>query len=91
MNKAAMVGLWGVAFFYIVVGYIGYALYGTKVKTDFLLNLIYDNLNPFLYFAMNIGFLVSIFFSFPIMFFGARNNFIALMKMALVKKQKVVT
>ena len=30
---------------------------------------------------MNGGFLCSVFFSFPVMFFGARNNFIALIKM----------
>lgn len=40
---------------------------------------------------MNIGFLISIFFSLPVMFFGARNNFIALMKMILIKKPKFVT
>ena len=39
MNKAAMVGLWSVGFCYILVGLIGYALYGSSVKADFLLNL----------------------------------------------------
>lgn len=34
---------------------------------------------------MNIGFLVSVLLSFPVMFFGARNNFIALMKIIFIK------
>lgn len=37
---------------------------------------------PF-FFILNITFLISIFFAFPIMFFGARNNFIALIKLAV--------
>lgn len=41
MNKAAMVGLWSVAVCYILVGLIGYTLYGSKLQTDFLLNLKY--------------------------------------------------
>jgi hypothetical protein len=46
-----------------------------------------DQLNKVLYWGMNGGFLLSIFFSFPVMFFGARNNFIALIQMAMnIKK-----
>jgi hypothetical protein len=30
---------------------------------------------------MNIGFLVSVLFAYPIMFFSARNNFIAIVKL----------
>ena len=41
---------------------------------------------PF-FFILNITFLVSIFFAFPIMFFGSRNNFIALIKLAVQKEQ----
>lgn len=33
---------------------------------------------------MNGGFLVSVFFSFPVMFFGARNNFINITKMVIL-------
>ncbi len=39
MNKAALVGLCTVALFYILVGNIGYALYGSNVQPNFLLNL----------------------------------------------------
>lgn len=47
------------------------------------------NYNTALYLLMNIGFLSSVFFSFPIMFFGARNNFIAIAKhLIFVLKRK---
>ena len=58
-------------------------MYGPKVKTNFLLNLKIDDLNDVLFWGMNGGFLVSVFFSFPVMFFGARNNFVALVQMFL--------
>ena len=41
---------------------------------------------PFFY-LLNTTFLLSIFFAFPIMFFGCRNNFIALIKLVMLKKQ----
>lgn len=34
---------------------------------------------------MNGGFLVSVFFSFPVMFFGARNNFISITKVVILQ------
>jgi len=37
---------------------------------------------------MNFGFLVSIFFSFPVVFFLSRNNFIVIMKMIFQKDTK---
>ena len=40
---------------------------------------------PFFY-ILNSTFLISIFFAFPIMFFGARNNFIALIKLVMIKE-----
>jgi amino acid permease len=88
MSKASLTGLLTVAFFYIITGNIGYALYGSKVQANFLLNLESEDINHILYFGMNGGFLISVFFSFPVMFFGARNNFIALGKMVLTKNNK---
>ena len=66
-------------------------MYGSKLQTNFLLNLKIDDLNDFLFWGMNGGFLLSVFFSFPVMFFGARNNFIALLQMFLnINKAKKV-
>lgn len=81
MSKACLVGLLSVGFCYMLVGLIGSAMYGPKVQTNFLINLKIDDLGDALYWGMNGGFLLSIFFSFPVMFFGARNNFIALIQM----------
>ena len=38
---------------------------------------------------MNGGFLISVFFSFPIMFFGARNNFIEIIKILILKASQI--
>ncbi len=63
-------------------------MYGNTVQTNFLLNLKIDNLNDVLYFGMNGGFLISIFFSFPVMFFGARNNFIAIIQIFMTRNKE---
>jgi hypothetical protein len=81
MAKACLVGLCSVGFCYILVGMIGSAMYGQEVQTNFLLNLRIDDLNDVLFWGMNGGFLLSVFFSFPVMFFGGRNNFVALIYM----------
>ena len=83
MEKACLVALCSVGLCYILVGMIGSAMYGPEVETNFLLNLRIDDLNDFLFWGMNGGFLLSVFFSFPVMFFGARNNFVALLQMFL--------
>lgn len=87
MSRACMVGLSTVAFSYILVGNVGYTMYGQDVQTNFLLNLKIDDLSDILYFGMNGGFLLSIFFSFPVMFFGARNNFIALIQQFMTRNK----
>ena len=80
MTKASIFGILGCAFFYFLVGNIGYCLYGRSVKGNFLLAFKKGSINEGLFILLNFGFLVSVFFSFPVMFFGARNNFIAITK-----------
>ena len=80
MTKASIFGLLGCAFFYFLVGSMGYCTYGRAVKGNFLLNFHKNDINEGLFIILNFGFLVSVFFSFPVMFFGARNNFIAITK-----------
>lgn len=88
MLRASLTGVLGCAFFYLLVGYMGYCLYGNNVKGNFLLALERDNINDVLFILMNGGFLVSVFFSFPVMFFGARNNFIAISKNVIMMIRK---
>lgn len=52
-------------------------------------SLIYEKLGPGFYFVINLTFLASIFFAFPIMFFGCRNNFIALAKLIFLKDEQI--
>lgn len=91
MRDASIVGVGACSIFYILVGYLGYCLFGNNLKGNFLMAFDRkDTNNDALYMLLNIGFLLSVFFSFPLMFFGARNNFIAIAKnvVLMVKKNK---
>lgn len=90
--KACLTGILVCSASYLLIGILGYHLVWSiedkpEVFANFLLNIKYDpNSNPFIYFIINIGFLLSVFFAFPIMFFGCRNNFIALIKLVKAKE-----
>jgi hypothetical protein len=88
MKKATLTAILSCSFFYLLTGLIGYVLYGNSVKPNFLLMLQKDQIHFLLYFGMNLGFLISIFFSFSVMFFSSRNNFIAIMKLLLSKNTR---
>ena len=96
MTKASITGVLGCAFFYVLVGNIGYCLFGNNLEGNFLLSFSRDTgtgedgINDALYLLLNGGFLISVFFSFPVMFFGARNNFIAISKniILVIRKSK---
>ena len=86
MSRAAFVGLSICTTAYIIVGLLGYHLASPKVDANFLRDIQYDKddtLKVIIFFVINIGFIVSIFFAFSIIFFGCRNNFIALVKLFL--------
>lgn len=78
MTKASLTGIIGCSIFYILVGNMGYCLFGNNLEGNFLLAFNRGVVNDGLYLLMNISFLISVFFSFPVIFFGARNNFIAI-------------
>lgn len=42
---------------------------------------------PLFFYLINLSFILSVYFAFPIMFFSGRNNFIALAKLLLAKKK----
>lgn len=93
MNKASLAGIGACSLAYLIVGILGYSLYGSSPDFDanFLLALPIDKINTVLFFGMNLGFLISVLFSFPVMFFGARNNFIAIAKLIFIKSTKQET
>lgn len=82
--KASIAGVAFCCFAYLLVGILGYDYVGPSVEASFLKSLSYDKISKPFFFVINFSFLLSIFFAFPIMFFGCRNNFIALVKLALV-------
>jgi amino acid permease len=86
---ASLVGLAFCVFSYLLVGILGYAYAGSAIEANFLRSLLYSKIAPVFFFSINIFFLMSIFFAFPIMFFGCRNNFIALIKLVVLPKQEI--
>lgn len=81
ITSAAMIAILCCGTMYLILGLFTYLLYGTALKANFLLVLDKKDLHPILYYGMSAGFLISILFSFPIVFFSARNNFIAIIKL----------
>lgn len=74
--------------FYGCVAFLGYFTYGDQITTsNFLKVLDRRYIGDALYLIMNIVFLSSVLCSFPIIFFGARNNLIALVKVMQMKSE----
>ena len=86
MALAAFIGVVFCAISYITVGILGYSYVGEDVSANFLSSFIYAEMSKPFFYLLNSTFLLSIFFAFPIMFFGCRNNFIALIKLVMLKK-----
>ena len=82
--RASMAGLAFCILSYLLVGILGYNYAGQDISANFLKSLEYGRVNDFFYFTINIFFLTSVFCAFPIMFFGCRNNFIALIKLVIL-------
>lgn len=91
MGRASLTGILACSFFYILVGNMGACRYGRSTQGNFLLNFERGDVEEPLYILMNGGFLISVFFSFPVMFFGARNNFINITKMVVLSLRKEQT
>ena len=81
--KAVFVGLLFCTICYLLVGLLGYHLVGDGVEANFLLSLNADKISQAFFFILNFTFIICLIFAFPFMFFGCRNNFIALIKMFL--------
>ena len=89
MSKASLVVICCCSAGYFLVGILGFSLYGANDLDDnFLANIPYATTTPILYFIMYISFFISIYCSFPIMFFGGRNNFIAIIQVILTKPKQ---
>ena len=62
--------------FYLLVGILGYALYGKDVATNFLKVVTEEKFGTFGFYLLNVSFYCSTVLTTPLVFFGARNNFI---------------
>ena len=89
MAKAVLIGVVFCTFSYLMIGIMGYYYVGNNVSANFLNSLEYSKVAPAFFFIINAGFLLSIFFAFPIMFFGCRNNFIALIQLARLDEMQL--
>ena len=91
-KKYALASMAGIAFCissYLLVGILGFDYAGGDIGANFLNSLSYQKINAGFFFVINICFLLSVFCAFPIMFFGCRNNFIALVKLALLSNAEL--
>lgn len=84
---ASATGLAFCVFSYLLVGILGYDYSGKGIEANFLNSLSYNKIDAAFFFPINLFFLLSIFCAFPIMFFGCRNNFIALIKLVMLKER----
>lgn len=78
--KANSLGIFMANVLYMTVGILGYATYGNRVETDFLKVIDVKSVGKGLYIFLNISFTVSTTLTCPIIFFGARNNTMMLIK-----------
>lgn len=78
MNLASTIGLASCGASYLLVGVIGYSLAGDNASANFLESIPYEGTVPALFVLINICFLASIACAYALMFFGCRNNFIAI-------------
>ena len=88
MKRVSLAAMSACVILYIIVGNIGYCLYGNKVEGNFLLAFKRGEIREYLYILLNGGFLLSFFFSLPMVFFAGRNSFIAIIKIARENKKK---
>lgn len=89
MTVAVAVSLALCTMSYLLVGILGYNYVGNTVGANFLNYLSYDKLSRPYYFIIKISFLISVYFAFPLMFFGSRNNFIALIQLMKLKTKDI--
>ncbi len=89
MAKAVLIALIFCTLSYLMIGIMGYEYVGEIKTANFLTYLLYNKVAKPFFFIINFGFLISIFFAFPIMFFGCRNNFIALIQLVALNKTQL--
>ncbi|CAD8138964.1 unnamed protein product [Paramecium pentaurelia] len=85
--KACSFGMIIATFFYLMVGIMGCAIYGKDSQTNFLASVTKEKMGDIQFYLLNGSFYISTVLTTPLVFFGARNNFLQLIKGE--KKNKV--
>ncbi len=80
MLKVSQWGLLSSFALYLVVGFFGYATVGSKVSSNFLKGFQVKELGEPLYIILNVTFVISSTCSFPVIFYGGRNNLLFIIK-----------
>lgn len=80
MLVASCLGIVISAVAYALFGILGYILAGDDVEGNFLESIELQNTNHVVFILINGGFLISNFATYPLMFFGCRNTFIAIIQ-----------
>jgi len=66
--------------FYLIVGIFGFGLYGNETDPNFLKKASIERLGKTAFIMLNFAFYISTVLTTPLVFHGARNNFLALIK-----------
>ena len=86
MANATFMGVFFCFLIYLLTGFIGYDYAGPGTQTNFLESISYEKTSKVFFFILNVSFLVSVFFSFPLLFFSSRDNMIAVGNIIVQKK-----
>lgn len=62
--------------FYLLVGMMGFAIFGKEIQTNFLMVVTPENIGRVGFIILNLTFYISTVLTTPLVFFGARNNFL---------------
>lgn len=73
-------GMSGALFMYLIVAITGYVTYGNTLDSNYLNKFDAANVGGPVYVILNVSFVISTMFSFPIIFFGGRNNVVSLIQ-----------
>lgn len=78
--KASFAGMFISTLFYLIVGIFGYGIFGSEMESNFLKMAKKDKIGQVPFFILNLSFYISTVLTTPLVFYGARNNFLQLTK-----------
>jgi len=85
--KTSLYGLTFPLIFYFLISFLGYSVYKTGTKANFLLSFTADDIGFLLYTVVYLSFIGAEVMTFPIYFFEARNLFLFFMDILFGKRE----